>query len=204
MFTTTYTSSVHSQATNTSQSGSSKTFQPLPRLKSQYTFLAMIGLLTLCCFALLSSAPVQAQDNIINTVAGQAPPATVATNAHLAGPAAMVEDASGNLYISAPATYYILKETPSGSLSIYAGTGIFGAGGDGSPAVKATLGGVLALALDSRGDLYLADKGAERRLRRFHVAGWRYRHRSECARKYLLSNHRGLRRWRPRNRRPDQ
>ena len=162
MFTTTYTSSVHSQATNTSQSGSSKTFQPLPRLKSQYTFLAMIGLLTLCCFALLSSAPVQAQDNIINTVAGQAPPATVATNAHLAGPAAMVEDASGNLYISAPATYYILKETPSGSLSIYAGTGIFGAGGDGSPAVKATLGGVLALALDSRGDLYLADKGADR------------------------------------------
>ena len=158
MFTATLTSSVHSHATNTSQSASSKPFR---RGKSPRIVPAKIGFMTLCFFALVSS-PLRAQNNIINTVAGQAPPATVATNALLAGPAAVVEDASGNVYISAPATYYIFRMTPAGTLSIYAGTGIFGTGGDGGPAVRANLGGVSALAFDSQGDLYLADKGADR------------------------------------------
>ncbi len=118
----------------------------------------LMAALTLCCFALLSSSSVQAQ-NTINTVAGGAAPATQALLADLPGPAAIVEDAGGNLYISAPDTYYIFKVTPSGSLSIYAGIGIYSAGGNSGPATQAGLAGVSALALDSKGDLYLADLG---------------------------------------------
>jgi trimeric autotransporter adhesin len=161
MFTTTLTPSASSRATNPSQSASSKPFPAYRGRKTPCFVTTTMGILALCCFALGSSLPLQAQ-NIINTVAGQEPPANVATNAHLAGPAAVVEDASGNVYISAPATYYIFKVTPAGRLSIYAGTGIFGAGGDNGPAARATLGGVMALALNSKGDLYLADKGANK------------------------------------------
>jgi len=162
MFTTTLTSSAHSHATITSQSAFSKRFQPFRMRKSPCFVSVLTALLTLCCFALLSSSPLQAANNTINTVAGQAPPAKVATQADLPGPLAVVEDATGNLYISAPATYYIFKMSSSGSLSIYAGIGVFGTDGDNGPALKAGLGGVSALALNSQGDLYLADKGANR------------------------------------------
>ena len=121
-------------------------------------FVSAIMVLAVCCFALLSSSALQAQ-NTISTIAGGAPPATVATQADLPGPAAVVEDASGNLYISAPYTYYIFKVTPSGTMSIYAGIGIYAGGGDNGPATQAGLAGVTALALNSKGDLYLADKG---------------------------------------------
>ena len=162
MFTTTLTSSAHSHATITSQSAFSKRFQPFRMRKTPCFVPVLTALLTLCCFALLSSSPLQAANNTINTVAGQAPPAKVATQADLPGPLAVVEDATGNLYISAPATYYIFKMSSSGSLSIYAGIGVFGTDGDNGPALKAGLGGVSALALNSQGDLYLADKGANR------------------------------------------
>jgi sugar lactone lactonase YvrE len=142
MFTTTLSSSAHSCEAKRKNSRS----------------VAAIMFLALCCLALLASSPLQAQ-NTINTVAGGAAPATVATQADLPGPAVAVEDASGNLYISAPYTYYIYKVTPAGALSVYAGIGIFAGGGDNGPATKAGLAGVLALALDSKGDLYLADKG---------------------------------------------
>jgi sugar lactone lactonase YvrE len=145
MFTTTLSSSAHSCEA---------------RRKNSFFGPAMVAVLALCGFALLSSSPLQAQDNIINTVAGGALPANQGTLADLPSPAAVVEDGNGNIYISPPNSFYIFKMSSSGSLSIYAGTGIFGAGGNNGPAVKATLGGVMALALNSKGDLYLSDKGA--------------------------------------------
>jgi hypothetical protein len=144
MFTTTFSSSAYSCEA---------------KRKSPRFVPAMMAVLALCCFALLASLPLQAQSNIMSTVAGGAAPATVATQADLPGPAAVVEDASGNLYISAPYTYYIYKVTPAGALSIYAGIGIYAGGGDNGPATKAGLAGVMALAINSKGDLYLADKG---------------------------------------------
>jgi sugar lactone lactonase YvrE len=159
MFCTTSPSPAHFSITANGGSVSSKAFQAFRMAKSLHFVPLTMMALAVCCLALLASAPLQAQTNIINTVAGGGAPANVATQADLPGPVAAVEDAAGNVYISPPSSYYIFKVTSSGNLSIYAGTGIFGGGGDNGPATKANLGGVSALALDAKGDLYLADKG---------------------------------------------
>jgi sugar lactone lactonase YvrE len=155
MFSTTLSSSAHSRATDMTQTASS---QPFGTRKNARFVPAIMALLALCSFALLSSSSAQAQ-NTISTVAGGGTPATQALLADLPSPAAVVEDANGNVYISPPNSYYIFKQTPAGGLSIYAGIGIFGGGGNNGPAAQAGLGGVMALALDSQGDLYLSDKG---------------------------------------------
>jgi trimeric autotransporter adhesin len=155
MFVATQTSHPHPC---TGQSVSGNRVRPFRKWKNPCCATAMMGLLALCGFALLSSSPMQAQ-NTINTVAGGGTPANIATSADLPSPAAVVEDASGNVYISAPDTYYIFKVTPAGGLSVYAGIGIYAGGGNNGPAVRAGLAGVKALALDSKGDLYLADWG---------------------------------------------
>src|SRR5277367_5627507 len=48
-------------------------------------------------------------------------------------PTSLAFDTSGNLYIAAPFVNVILKATPEGQLSIFAGTGAEGYSGDGGP-----------------------------------------------------------------------
>lgn len=158
MFSTTLTSPAHYCEAGASRSVYCKPLQSFRGRKIQCFAPAMMAVLALCCFALLFSSPLQAQNNIINTVAGGGAPANIATQADLPGPAAVVEGAGGNVYISPPDSYYIFKVTTSGNLSIFAGTGIYGGGSNG-PATQVSLGGVTALALDKQGDLYLADRG---------------------------------------------
>ena len=64
-------------------------------------------------------------------------------------------DAAGNLYI---ASYYrASKVTPSGGVSVIAGSNTDGFWGDGGPATAAGLDGVIAVAVDSQGNIYIAD-----------------------------------------------
>jgi sugar lactone lactonase YvrE len=110
-------------------------------------------------FLLVAPAASKAQ-NIINTVAGGGNPAGF-TPADIANPTSAVADANGNIYIAAPESYYIFKLS-GGNLSIFAGIGIHGFTGDGGPATQATLGGSFSLAIDGKGNLYLADQGSNR------------------------------------------
>jgi hypothetical protein len=71
------------------------------------------------------------------------------------GAAGMVVDASGNVYLSLRAQ--VVKVSAAGVRTVVAGTGTVGFSGDGGPAVQAQLGLPGALALDGRGDLYIAD-----------------------------------------------
>src|ERR1700680_1397435 len=133
--------------------GSSRTSVP----KQLRLFPAMAGLLALCCFAVLSVSQSTAQ-NIINTVVGGANPNSTATLADIPGPTSAAVDASGNIYIAAPNSYYVLKVNAStNTLSIFAGIGIEGGGGDGGAATSAELIGPSALAVDSSGNVYIAD-----------------------------------------------
>jgi trimeric autotransporter adhesin len=161
MFTTTLTLTVNSSVVGTSRSTFRKAFKAPRRPNRQRFFFAVIAVLAFSCVALLSASPMQAQ-NTIHTVAGGGLPVSQATAADVPSPSAAVEDAQGNVYISTSNSYYIFKVTPAGALSVYAGTGIAGGSGDNHAAIHATLGVISAMAINSKGDLYLADRSANR------------------------------------------
>jgi uncharacterized protein (TIGR03437 family) len=77
-------------------------------------------------------------------------------------PYSMIEDASGNFYVSDMALNQIIEITPAGLESVFAGTGIAGFGGDGGPATQAMLNAPAGIAFDSQGTMYIADSGNNR------------------------------------------
>jgi sugar lactone lactonase YvrE len=85
-----------------------------------------------------------------------------ATSAQLNSPAGLARDAAGNLYISDIGNNRVRRVDPTGVITTIAGTGTYGFGGDGGPAVGATLASPEGLAVDGSGNLYIADTGNER------------------------------------------
>jgi uncharacterized protein (TIGR03437 family) len=77
-------------------------------------------------------------------------------------PYSMIEDASGNLYVSDMGLNQIIEVTPAGAISVIAGTGLAGFSGDGGPATQATLSAPAGIAFDSQGTMYIADSGNNR------------------------------------------
>ena len=80
-----------------------------------------------------------------------------ALDAGLSLPEGVVTDAKGDLYISDPLNSVVYKVT-AGKIALYAGTGQAGYSGDGGAATKAKLDAPYGLALDSSGNLYIADR----------------------------------------------
>ena len=81
----------------------------------------------------------------------------------LNGPEGLAIDAAGNLYIADTFNGYIRKVASNGSLSIVAGTGSTGIySGDNNPAVNAALSLPTDVAVDTSGNLYIADFGNSR------------------------------------------
>jgi sugar lactone lactonase YvrE len=96
---------------------------------------------------------------------------SAATSAQLNFPQGIALDSAGNLYIADTGNNCIRKVTPgsngisNGTISTIAGTAVPSVGctpgytGDGLAATSAQLKGPLAVALDSSGNLYIADTG---------------------------------------------
>lgn len=68
----------------------------------------------------------------------------------------LAADGKGGLFIAAGSQ--LLELAPSLKLSTIVGGGSYLFGGDGGPATSARLNGPVAIALDSKGDLYIADQ----------------------------------------------
>ena len=102
---------------------------------------------------------VNASTQIITTVAGNGHPGYggdggAATNANINGSRGIAADASGNVFIADTGNERIRQFVVGGNINTLAGGG---SGNDGSVATTAILGAGRGVALDSAGNLYIAD-----------------------------------------------
>jgi sugar lactone lactonase YvrE len=103
---------------------------------------------------------------IISTIAGNGTTGSggdggPATSAQLNQPADVALDAAGNLYIADVGNMRVRKFAPSGTISTLAGT-TQGFAGDGGPASAARLNNPSGIAVDSSGDVFIADSANHR------------------------------------------
>ena len=121
-------------------------------------------------------------DGNITTVAGGIPfgvrrgfsgDGGLATNARLSWPVGLAVDTAGNLLIADPGFNFevgdagddpsvdhrIRKVAPDGTITTLAGNGSHGFSGDGGAAMTAAFDGPIGVAVDGRGNVYVADVG---------------------------------------------
>jgi uncharacterized protein (TIGR03437 family) len=92
-----------------------------------------------------------------------------ATSARLSGPQDVAVDSSGNVYIADTLNSVVREVTANGTIQTVAGTGFAGYTGDGGLAVAAQFASPESVAVDSVGNLYIADSGS--RIRKVFIGG---------------------------------
>ena len=110
--------------------------------------------------ALVFAAFAAAQPQyLISTIAGGSLPPTpaAALGTAITQPQRVTVDGSGNVYFTA--SNAVFKMSGSGTLTLIAGTGRMGYAGDGGPAVKAQFNNPQGVAIDFKGNIYIADTG---------------------------------------------
>jgi|HubBroStandDraft_2_1064218.scaffolds.fasta_scaffold00529_9 hypothetical protein len=122
-------------------------------------FIVVFALL-LAAVLLSTPAPAQQTQDIISTAIGGGPNDILALDADINQPLEVAVDTAGNYYISAYAADRVYKvDVTTKVLTVLAGQGIPGYGGDGvkGGAAQAFLSGPEGLAVDSSGNVYIAD-----------------------------------------------
>jgi len=114
------------------------------------------------CVALLTANGFTQSGGLISPVAGNGKAGLSgdggpATAAQINQPEGIAVDAAGNLYIADTYNHRIRKVTHDGVISTVAGNGTPGYSGDGGPATSAQLNDPAGVALDSAGNLYIAE-----------------------------------------------
>ena len=129
----------------------------------------------LCISAILvSSSEARSQNsNIIQTVVGGGsviPNSSAPLTADVPGPVGVVKNAAGDIYFSSSTAEYLYELSASGALTVIAGQGYAGFGGDGGPATQALVASPSGMAIDGAGDIYFADITTNR-VRMINTAG---------------------------------
>ncbi|MGC2160911.1 MAG: choice-of-anchor D domain-containing protein [Silvibacterium sp.] len=105
--------------------------------------------------------------NTVRTVAGNgmlgySGDAATAVSATLATPAAVAYDRASDLFIADADNNVIREVNAAGTITTVAGSGMQGFAGDGGPATSALLDTPTGVAVDSSGNLYIADSHNQR------------------------------------------
>jgi hypothetical protein len=74
-------------------------------------------------------------------------------------PHQLAVDALGNLFVADTGNHRVVKVDPLGVMTVVAGTGTAGSSGDNGPATSATLRSPEGVAVDTAGNVYIADTG---------------------------------------------
>jgi sugar lactone lactonase YvrE len=98
------------------------------------------------------------KSNVVTIAFGYSGDGAGATLAKLAGPAGVAVDSSGNLYIATYADNRIRKVDSTNNITTFAGNSGYGFAGDAGPAINAQLSAPRGIAVDSSGNIYLADR----------------------------------------------
>ena len=139
--------------------------------KSQLSAPTVIPLLLLHAWAPSSTSqvgpgPGSVQPGAIATVAGigNPPPGDggPATAAQLGSPIGVAVDRWGNVYIADEESHRVRKVVPTGVITTVAGMDRSGSGGDGGPAADAQLNRPSGVAVDTAGNLFIADTWNDR------------------------------------------
>jgi uncharacterized protein (TIGR03437 family) len=110
-----------------------------------------------------SAAQAQTISGTLSTLAGNGTLGFIgdggaAANANLNQPTAAVS-AGGNVYIADQVNNAVRVVSSSGTITTFAGTEVSGYSGDGGKATAAQLAGPVGIAVDSSGNVYIADTG---------------------------------------------
>lgn len=108
--------------------------------------------------------PLLAQQYTISTIAGDG-----VAGAFLTNPTGVAVDSAGDVYSSDWSGFIRKIWIKNSSTTVIAGTGSLGYGGDGGPAISAMFGKAVSIALDSVGNIYVAD-GDNNRIRRIDAS----------------------------------
>lgn len=138
----------------------------------------MNGTLRALTTIFLLSPVAVAQQYVISTYAGGALPQTQAADGSIGAPVGVATNAAGDVYFVSSSLNSVFRLTSGGMLTRIAGTSRRGYSGDGGPATSAQLQlGVLIalarpanLAVDSTGNVFIADTGNDR-IRRISPSG---------------------------------
>ncbi len=125
----------------------------------------LFRILTVVCLPIAASG-----QNTIVTVAGGPGDGPVATAVALRSPRALAVDTVGNLYIADTESQRVRRVAPGGAMTVIAGSGVPGFSGDGGTATGAQLQDPSGVAVDSAGNVYIADTG-NHRIRRVTPGG---------------------------------
>jgi sugar lactone lactonase YvrE len=112
---------------------------------------------------------------VITTMAGTGVPgfsgdSGQATLAQLNFPNGVAVDGAGNVYIADTLNHRVRKVTPAGVITTLAGTGVAGFSGDSAQATLAQLNRADGVAVDTAGNVYIAD-ALNYRVRKVNTAG---------------------------------
>ena len=105
-----------------------------------------------------------------NSRAGYSGDGGAALNAQLSSPVGLAIDSAGDIFIADSGNNRVREVLTSGIIVTVAGNGVAGFAGDGGPAVSAQFSNVQGIAVDSSGNLFVADSG-NNRVRKVSVSG---------------------------------
>jgi DNA-binding beta-propeller fold protein YncE len=118
--------------------------------------IVVLGLAAAAC-GLADARGRAAEKLVLVAGGGSGGDGSPATQAKLQAPFGVDADKAGNLFVVELSGGRVLKIDPQGVLTVAAGTGQKGSGGDGGPATRAEFNGMHSLAVTPDGDVYVAD-----------------------------------------------